>query len=532
MRDRVTHALGRYRQTFTGFTPGQKAVAVVGTAALLLGGFLVFRWASTPAMAPLFSNMSAEDASAVIDQLDAQGVPYEITNSGATVMVPKDQVYETRIALSGEGLPSSSDGGYSILDDQDLTTSQFQEQTDFKRAMEGELSRTVEALDGVDTAVVHLALPERKVFAEEQDPATASVLVRTRPGTTLEQEQVQAVVHLVASSIDGLDPSDVTVADATGRVLSTPDGEGGAASTRAQQVADFQNEINSKLQGTLDRVLGPGNSTVQVTANLDFDKAVTESRTYEADPDAPPLSSSTQTEKYTGPGGSGVGGGVGGVVGPDGQMEPGAGTDGEGSDYEKSSVTEDNAVNTTVERRESAPGSVESLHVGVVLDARTAGAIDPEEVRSLVMATIGANRARGDTVRVSSMPFDRSLEEATAAELAKAEAADKKAERNALYRNLALVGLVVLLVVAAWWRERRKAKARKQATTYVVEQLREEASARAAAQPEIETPPAVLALEQGEHNATEELREELAALVERQPEDVAALLRGWLVDRP
>src|SRR5690606_34119340 len=122
----------------------------------------------------------------------------------------------TRIKMNGQGLPTGSDGGYSLLDDQSLSTSESQERTNFKRAMEGELSKTIEAIDGVDTAVVHLAIPEEKVFSDEQKPTTASVLVDTVPGADLDDDQVQSVVHLVASSIDGLDPKNVTVTDTTG----------------------------------------------------------------------------------------------------------------------------------------------------------------------------------------------------------------------------------------------------------------------------------------------------------------------------
>ena len=232
MKDTISRAMARHQRTFMAFTTGQKVVAVVGTVALLLAGFMIFKWASTPSYAPLYSNLSSTDASAVIDKLDSQGVPYKLTNGGNTVMVPKDKVYATRISLSGEGLPSSSDSGYSILDKQSLSTSQFQEQTNFKRAMEAELSKTVEALNGVQTAVVHLALPEKQVFSDSQEPATASVLVSTRPGADLSAEEVQAITNLVASSVDGLDPDKVTVADAAGHVLSSADGAGGIASGR------------------------------------------------------------------------------------------------------------------------------------------------------------------------------------------------------------------------------------------------------------------------------------------------------------
>ena len=528
MRATITRTLARHQATFGSFAPGQKVVAVLGTLGLLLAGFMVFRWASTPDYSPLFSNMSSKDASAVIEKLEADGIPYEISGGGGTVMVPNDQVYATRIALSGEGLPTSSDGGYELLDGQSISASQFQEQTSFKRAMEGELSNTIGAIDGVETAVVHLALPEKQVFADEQDPATASVLVGTAAGTTLQPTQVQAIVHLVASSIDGLDPSKVTVADSTGRVLSVDDGtDTASASTRSQAVDDYQDEMSGKIQSTLDRVLGPGNATVTVTANLDFDKAVQESKTYTAKKDIKPLSESKQSETYNGPG-AGQATGANGVVGPDGQMDTTTGAAAGENSYKKESTTSDNAVDTLVERRETAPGGVETLHIGVVVDTAAARDISTEDLQELVAAAAGIDEDRGDTMAMSSMPFDRSAEEAAAKELAAAAAAEEKANMNQAIRNGALGGVVALMLALAWLKSRKRAKQRAKATTLVVEQLRNESAARAAV-PAVEPPAAVLALESDEQAKAEAMRAELAALVERQPEEVASLLRGWLV---
>jgi flagellar M-ring protein FliF len=532
MKETISRALTRYQRTFLAFTTGQKLIAVLGTGALLLAGFLVFRWASTPSYSPLYTNLSAKDASAVVDKLDSNGTPYKLSDGGATVMVPKDDVYSSRIALSGAGLPSSSDTGYSILDKQSLGTSQQQEDTNFKRAMEGELNDTIEAIDGVQTAVVHLALPTKQVFADNQDPATASVLVATKPGVTLGTEQVQAIVHLVASSIDGLDPKNVTVADSAGRVLSSTDGTGldGAASTRSQEIADYQDQTKSRIQTMLDRVLGAGNSTVAVTANLDFDKSVTETKKYTSNKSALPLSATENTEKYSG---VGAGSGATGVVGPDGQMDTSGTTTTTGSDgsYEKTSKTSDNAVDTTVERRENAPGSVRNLHVGVVLDAATARNISAGTIQTLIASAIGINANRGDTVQVSTLPFNRAAEKAAKAELAAAQKADASASRMDLIRNSGLVALVFLILLLAWLKGRKHAKARAEATSYVVEQLRAEQLERAATA-SLEPSPALLALESTEHSETEEMLDELAALVERQPEDVASLLRGWLVERP
>lgn len=526
MRTGITRAFDRYRRAFMLFSPGQRVVAVVGTAALLLAAVMVFRWASAPSYAPLYSNLSPEDASAVVEQLDADGVRYELGGGGGTISVPRDQVYSTRIALSGEGIPSgSSDGGYALLDGQDISTSQFKEQTDFKRAMEGELATTIEAIDGVDTAVVHLALPPKEVFAEEQAPATASVLVDTG-GNELGPDQVQAVVHLVASSIDGLDPSKVTVADSTGRVLSdNGDAASGLSSSRNRQVQDFQDQLEGKAQAMLDRVFGPGNSSVQVTAVLDFDKVVTETTTY-GRKKAPTLSESLQNESYSGGAGAGD---TGGVVGPDSQLETGA-TGGDGS-YNNSSTVRENGVDKVVEQSEQAPGSVQSLHAAVVVDTNSKVAVDTSEIDALVSSAIGIDAERGDTIETSQVPFDTSVEDANAAALEAAKAADDTARRNEWLRNGALGGGVLLLVSLAWLRSRRNTRAREDATSYVVEQLRQEQAARASqASAALDQAPTALALAPVT-DSVDGMRDELVALVERQPDEVASLLRGWLVER-
>ena len=531
MRTGITRALERHRSTFSAFTPGQKVVAVVGTLALLLAGFMVFRWASAPSYAPLYTNLSPEDASAVVEQLQADGIEYEIGGGGGTISVPRNDVYATRIALSGEGIPSGSgEGGYALLDGQDISTSQFKEQTDFKRAMEGELAATIEAIDGVETAVVHLALPPKQVFAEEQDPATASVLVDTRAGTELGPDQVQAIVHLVASSIDGLDPAKVTVADSAGRVLSQGDDADGLATGRYRQVEEYQDQLNDKVQAMLDRVFGPGNSSVQVTAVLDFDHKVTETTTYGKRQEVPTLSESVQRETYSG--GAGGRGGATGVVGPDAQLETnGTGTDGS---YDNSATVRENGVDKVVEQAETAPGAVKSLHAAVVVDTNAPVAVDATEIDDLVSAAIGLDTERGDTIATSVVPFDTSVEDANAAALEKAQAAEAAAARDAWIRNGVLAGIVLLLVGLAWRRARRNARAREDATSYVVEQLRQEQADRAAlqaAQAQLEAETA-LALAPVVEEPEAAMRDELAALVERQPDEVAALLRGWLVERP
>ena len=524
MRNQITGRLQNLQRTFASFTPGQKTIAVIGGLALMLAAVMVFRWASTPSYAPLFTNIAPADASAVIDKLDAAGTPYKLADGGNTILVPQKDVYNARITLSGEGLPSKSTDGYSLLDNQSLSTSQFQEQTSYKSAIEGELDKTIEALDSVDTAVVHVAMPQEKLFQTDQQPTTASVLVATHPGATLDSGQVQAIVHLVASSVEGLNPKDVTVTDSAGNVLSAAgDGLDTVADTRAQQVKAFQDRMSGSVSSMLDRVLGPGNSAVEVTADLNFDQTTTHTTRYFTDPNAVPLRDSITNEKYQAPNGTGTGG----VVGPDGQLLPGTSGTGSATNYSKKQRTSDNAVGQTVEDKQAAPGNVRSLHVGVVLDGSVMAAKNPAAIQQLVSSALGINPKRGDTVTVTTMPFDRTQEKAQAAALAAAQKADQQAKTLSIARTGGLLLLLAIILFVAYRRSRKREKLREQATTYVVEQLRRPEPATAM----LPEPPHLAELagpDAGELRMA--ARDEIAAMVEKQPEEVAQLLRGWLVE--
>ena len=493
---------------------------------------MVFRWASAPSYAPLYTNLSAEDASAVVEQLEADGVAYEIGGGGGTISVPRDQVYATRIALSGEGIPAgSTDTGYALLDGQDISTSQFKEQTDFKRAMEGELAATIEAIDGVTTAVVHLALPPKQVFAEEQDPATASVLVDTRAGTALAprpgagRRAPRRLQHRRARPRQGhrrrLDGPGALRQRRLRRAASAA-----AATARSQ---DYQDQLGAKAQSMLDRVFGPGNSSVQVTAVLDFDKVVRETTTYGRSRNAPTLSESVQNETYSG---SGAPGGASGVVGPDTQLETGA-ADGDGS-YNNSSTVRENGIDKVVEQSETAPGSVESLHAAVVIDTNSEVAVDASRDRRARVVgdrdRPGAGRHDRDVQSSRSTPRPR-----TPTPRRSSRPGRPRPSRSAMRGSATVPSAVACSCWSAspGCAHGGSAQAREDATTYVVEQLRQEQVARAALQttPSPADAPTALALAPVVE-PVDGMRDELVALVERQPDEVAALLRGWLVERP
>jgi flagellar M-ring protein FliF len=274
----VQDLLQRGRGAMSGFTAGQLGVIAVGVVGLVLAGMAFVKWNAAP-MAPLYSNLATADAAAVVQQLDSTGVQYELADGGATVLVPQDSVYATRLALSAQGLPKQSQDGYSLLDQQGITTSEFMQNVTYQRALEGELAKTIMAIDGVETATVHLAMPAKDVFTQSSDKPTASVMVDLAGGASLDAGQVQAITNLVASSVPKLTAANVTVADSTGALLTSGTGAGSAsASAQVQAQTRLEQQLATAAQTMLDNVVGPGNAAVRVNASLDFDSRETKTQ--------------------------------------------------------------------------------------------------------------------------------------------------------------------------------------------------------------------------------------------------------------
>ncbi len=531
MKTAVTGAGQKALRTLNGFTTGQKTMTALAIVALVIGGSLFYTWAATPTYAPLFSNLSGSDASAIVDKLTADGTPYQLTDGGSTITVPQDSVYSERVKLSGAGLPSGDQTGYALLDKQGLTTSQFQQQVNYQRAVEGELEKTINAIQGVRSAVVHLAIPQQSVFTNDKTKPTASVLIATQPGASLTSEQVQAVTNLVSASIPGMSASDVSVSDSTGRVLSSVGGAGGgvtgSADQRAQMTTDYESRLTTELQGMVDRLVGPGHAVVQVTADLDYDQTQTTTEKYTVQTSVPPLADSSTKETYTGAGGL-----TAGILGPSGAANPSGSA---GTIYSKESLTRNNAVGRTVEQRTSAPGSVRKLNVGILLDSSGAK-IDPAALKSLVSSSVGMDATRGDSVEVTALAFDQATQKAAQVELQQASSAATQAGLMGLIKSVVL-GLIVLVVMVLAFLSMR---ARSKPLLTDEDRLSIEALQRELGQPEPSLGPRRMTgtlgpwtgaggVEPGSRQAT--VRDEIGHLVERQPDEVAELLRGWLADR-
>ena len=242
----IKRLLERGRAVLADFTAGQKTVTALVVVGLIVGAYLFSGWASKPSYTPLFSNLAASDASAITDKLTAAKEPYKLADGGSTILVPQKDVYQLRLDMAKANLPTGGVSGYSLLDKGGITTSQFQQNVEYQQALEGELTKTIEAIDGVNAAVVHVVLPSNDVFTDDSSKPTASVLVTTDPSKPLGASQVQAIVHLVASSVEGLDPNNVTVADSQGDILSVAGDDG-----QQKRVRELLNETRGKIYAIL-----------------------------------------------------------------------------------------------------------------------------------------------------------------------------------------------------------------------------------------------------------------------------------------
>jgi len=523
MAAQLSGLLGRLQATIREFTIAQRVLSVIGLAVLLLGALALSSWLARPTYSPLFADLSASDASAIVDHLQSAGVDYELTDGGRTILVPADKLYQMRLEVAAAGLPNGSEGGYSLLDDMGMTSSDFQQQVTYQRALEGELARTIGAMAGIDAATVKLALPEESVFVDETPDPTASVFIRTKPGVTMDSAKVQAIVHLVSAGIEGMEPSDVAVIDAEGYVLSAVGGGTSTDGLRDGQTGEYEARVASNVQAMLDKLVGPGNAVVSVSADLDFDRTVRTTESVETNPDLPPVSSATTREEYTGEGTA-----AGGVLGPDNIAVP---TQDQGAgEYRRETETVNNPVSTVREELTTAPGSVRRQSVSVVVSEDAGRNLNLGQLEAAVAAAAGVDPERGDVVSVTRMAFDTTTAERARealAEVEEREAAERTTEliRSGAIALVIILGVIALAVVMA----RRSRRARREALDLGILQMLEARKAEALEAAQAEAPALPSALPSSPTDELEARREDILALAAEQPAEVAEVLRGWLV---
>jgi flagellar M-ring protein FliF len=390
---------------------------MAGVAAALTGFFLyVFGLIAEPPKSILFSGLEPRDASAVIAKLDAMSVKYEQRGDGGTILVPADQAAKIRMQLATEGVPSAG-VGYEIFDKSDsFGTTAFVQNVNRLRALEGELARTIRSIESIDSARVHLVIPDRQIFAQANQPPSASVVIKTR--TRLNRGAVTAIQHLVAAAVAGLTPKGVAIIDDKGELLAGGPSDGDNATSEAQEerTASFEERLRQRVENIVASIVGPGHARVQVAAEMDYNRVTETAETF--DPDSRVVRSSQTVQQDSAEKGNKTTAAVSVGTAIPGQAAPPAQTDNTPtSSNSRTEETVNYEISKTTKTQVQDAGTVKKLSVAVVVDGTyTPGAngarnyaprsaADMNNITQLVRSAIGYDEKRGDAVQVTNMRF-------------------------------------------------------------------------------------------------------------------------------
>lgn len=412
--------MDQFKQLLDQISTRQKILIVIAACVVAGGLFFGLRWNKERDLRPLFSSLAADDAGAVVEKLRSANVEFKVADNG-TILVPSSRVAELRLDMAAAGLPKSGRLGFELFDKQNFGASEFDEQVRLRRAIEGELERSVMTLTGVESARVHVTFAKDSVFSDLRQPAKASVLVKLRPSAQLSAQNISAIEHLAASAVEGLQPEAVSVVDMNGNLLGKPrstlDADSGASSASLEYRQSLEHDLLTKIRSTLDPLLGSEKYRAGVTLECDFTSGDQSEETF--DPDHSVILTAQKSEDSAGP--SSAGGVPGTASNLPRPLPPSSG--GRGAVSRK---TENVAYQTSrvVKHLKLPQGSVKRVSVAILLDqgVHWEGAgpsarrvLDPPSadtlkvVKDVVSGVIGFQQERGDQVLVETLPFDATL---------------------------------------------------------------------------------------------------------------------------
>ncbi len=415
---------------------GRRIGLILGVAVSIAIMAVIWLWSQKPDYRVLFSNFSDKDGGAIVAALEQMNVPYKFSDGGTAILVPSDQVNDLRLKLAAQDLPKGGNVGFEVMENQKLGTSQFLEQVNYQRALEGELASTIESISAVQAARVHLALPKNSVFVRDQQKPTASVLINLQPGRALDPAQVTAIVHLLASSVPALTPDNVTIVDQNGDLLSgdSKPNQDGLDPTQLKYVQTLQQEIAGRIEAIISPIVGTNNVHAAVTADVDFSHNEQAAETYKPNP-TPDTSSvrSRQTDEatVTGTAASGIPGALSNqppapATAPiNAPATPAAGAPGTtppapsstpGIPIHKSADIR-YELNKTLRYTQEAIGGIRRLSVAVVVNDKSVidkkgkahqvplSATEKAQINDLAKEAMGFDASRGDTLNVVNSAF-------------------------------------------------------------------------------------------------------------------------------
>jgi flagellar M-ring protein FliF len=415
-------------------SPRQILAVMVGSATLIAVAVGAWIWTQSPDYRVLYSGLSDRDGGAVISALNQMNVPYRFAEGGGALLVPADKVHDARLRLASQGLPKGSVVGFELVDNQKFGATQFQEQINYQRGLEGELARSIQSLSAVSAARVHLAIPKPSVFLREQQGPSASVLVSLHAGRQLDRSQVTGIINLVASSVPELAPTSVSVLDQSGNLLSRNGAgadHGGLDPSQLSYIKQIETETIRRITDILEPIVGVGNSRVQVTADVDFQRVESVAETFK--PNQDPKVAAVRTQQLSSSQSSGSAAGAqgipgalsnqppaGGTVAPDGKTPAAAA--GTGSAGGTGSLRKDEniayEVDKTIQHTRANAGGIKRLTAAIVVNHRrqvdkdgkaTTAPLsekDMGEINALVREAMGYSKERGDSINIVNTAFN------------------------------------------------------------------------------------------------------------------------------
>lgn len=481
--------------------PVQRVMLVAIFLTFIAAAGLLTYWVRRPDMRLLYMDLDPEEASRITEKINERGIAYELRGGGASIYVPREEVYQLRLDMAKEGLLAGSRSGYKIFDDQKVTISPFAETVNHKRALQDELVQSIQMIEGVVHARVHIVAPEQSIFASGQENTTASVVLRLRPGYQLSVFNIAAITHLVAGSVEGLKSESVTVVDSLGRLLSRESDQ--MMNNGAGTVQDYRERVeqnlSEKIEDMLTTVLGPGRATVKVSTVIDMNSTNIVTETYDK---GVPLKEETKSESETG---------ASSIPGEGEPAIPGSTKEGE------TTITE-MAVGKTVRQEVVLPGKIVSLKVAAFVDLSnpaadpndpsTANLMEVTQVEEIIQNALGLEDS--SAIKVVNTRFNRPVE----ADVDEEEVKELNFVAIAGQASLGIMAVCALLVLKMFSGARKKAMV---------------ASAPASL-PGGETAAGLLSAGRGQEEALV-LRKQIAGALRSNPEHVKQLFTSWLEEK-
>ena len=426
------------QQRFARLPQKNKMGILVGIPLLIAMLASMLMWANQTSYRVLFSGLNDQDGGAIVEALTQMKVPYEFNTAGTAILVPSDKVYDTRLALASQGLPKGTVSGFEAMDNQKLGITQFQEQVNYQRALEGELVRSIQSISAVQSARVHLAIPKPSIFIREKQTSSASIVLNLFGSRTLSEPQINGIVHLVASSLPSMNPEDVSIVDQSGRLLTNKNElESGLNPTQLAYTNQIEQSLSSRIINILSPVFGNENVRATVTANMDYSTSERTDEIYKPNSDATQATIRSQQISESNDGTSSNPQGVPGVMA---NTPPGVAAANIGQNPQQALANGNNApaqtnnsnrkdstvnyeVDKSIQYTKAQVGKIERLSAAVVVNFKTITdpkgetrqvPLTPEEITqldNLVKQAIGFDEKRGDAVNVVNQAFTKVEEE-------------------------------------------------------------------------------------------------------------------------